>query len=231
MNNTSYFGDEFQKFAIQSQHVNGDALAHHMSQAATISNMTRSVIEERPNNFREIDVFSRLMMERIIFLGSGVDDYVANIINAQLLFLESTDSKKPITLYVNSPGGGVYAGLSIIDTMNYISAPVHTLCAGMAASMGAVILSAGEKGARSALRHSRVMIHQPLGGCRGQASDIQITARQIDILKKELYDILSDASGQTYEQIEKDSDRDYWMIAQEAKEYGLIDEVVKRPVA
>lgn len=231
MNNASYFGDEFQKFAIQSKHVNGDALAHHMTQANGITNMTRSVIEERPNNFREIDVFSRLMMERIIFLGSGVDDYIANIINAQLLFLESVDSKKPITLYINSPGGGVYAGLSIIDTMNYISAPVHTLCAGMAASMGAVILSAGEKGFRAALRHSRVMIHQPLGGCRGQASDIQITARQIDILKKELYDILSEASGQPYEQIEKDSDRDYWMIAQEAKEYGLIDEVMKRPVA
>lgn len=226
MINNSYFGDEFQKFAIQSKHVNGDALAHHMAQAGSISNMTRSVIEERPNNFREIDVFSRLMMDRIIFLGSGVDDYIANIINAQLLFLESVDSKQPITLYINSPGGGVYAGLSIIDTMNYISAPVQTLCAGMAASMGAVILAAGEKKSRAALRHSRVMIHQPSGAARGQSSDIEITHREITKLKKELYTILSDCSGQTYEKVEHDADRDYWMIAQEAKDYGLIDEVM-----
>lgn len=226
MNNNSYIGNEFQKFAIKSKHVNRDALSHHMAKAGSISNMTRSVIEERPNNFREIDVFSRLMMDRIIFIGSGIDDHIANIINAQLLFLESVDSKQPITLYINSPGGGVYAGLSIVDTMNYISAPVQTLCAGMAASMGAVILAAGEKNSRAALRHSRVMIHQPSGAAGGQSSDIEITHREIMKIKKELYVILSDCSGQTYEKVEHDADRDYWMTAQEAKDYGLIDEVM-----
>ena len=175
-----------------------------------------------------MDVFSRLMMDRIIFLGTGINDYVSNIIQAQLLFLESVDSKKDIQIYLNSPGGGVYAGLGIYDTMQYISPDVATICTGMAASMGAVLLCAGADGKRTALPHSRVMIHQPLGGAQGQASDIEITAREILKLKKELYDIIAKHSGQKYEKVENDSDRDYWMIAAEAKEYGMIDEVLVR---
>ncbi|MBS9525953.1 ATP-dependent Clp protease proteolytic subunit [Litoribacter ruber] len=190
--------------------------------------MTRSVIEERPTNFREIDVFSRLIMDRIIFLGTQVDDHIANIITAQLLFLESVDAKKDILLYINSPGGSVYAGLGIYDTMQYIAPEVGTICTGLAASMGAVLLAGGAAGKRSALPHSRVMIHQPLGGAQGQASDIEITARQILILKQELYEILALHSGKDIEEIEKHSDRDYWMRAPEAQEYGLIDEVLVR---
>jgi ATP-dependent Clp protease protease subunit len=167
-------------------------------------------------------------MDRIIFLGMGVDDNIANIITAQLLFLESVDAKKDIQIYLNSPGGGVYAGLGIYDTMQYIQPDVATICTGMAASMGAVLLCAGAKGKRSALPHSRVMIHQPLGGAQGQASDIEITAREIQKLKKELYDIISTHSGQDYDKVWADSDRDYWMIADEAKEYGMIDEVLNR---
>ncbi|MCB0541419.1 MAG: ATP-dependent Clp protease proteolytic subunit [Bacteroidetes bacterium] len=175
-----------------------------------------------------MDVFSRLMMDRIIFLGVPIYDDVANIITAQLLFLESLDAKTDIQIYINSPGGGVYAGLGIYDTMQYINPDVATICTGMAASMGAVLLTAGTKGKRTALKHSRVMIHQPLGGAGGKASDVQITINEMRKLKKELYDILSEHSGQPYEKIEKDSDRDYWMRAEEAKEYGLIDEVLIR---
>jgi len=175
-----------------------------------------------------MDVFSRLMMDRIIFLGTGINDYVANIIQAQLLFLESSDAKRDITIYMTSPGGSVYAGLGIYDTIQYIQPDVAMVCTGMAASMGAVLLCCGTKGKRSALQHARVMIHQPLGGAEGQASDIEITAREIGKLKKELYEIISKHSGKDYDQVWKDSDRDYWMTAQEAKEYGMIDEVLIR---
>ena len=175
-----------------------------------------------------MDVFSRLMMDRIIFLGTAINDQVANIIQAQLLFLESVDAKKDIQIYLNSPGGSVYAGLGIYDTMQYINPDVSTICTGMAASMGAVLLCAGTKGKRSALRHARVMIHQPMGGAEGQASDIEITAREIVKLKKELYDIIANHSGQDFDKVEKDGDRDYWMIAEEAKEYGMIDEVADK---
>ena len=173
-----------------------------------------------------MDVFSRLMMDRIIFLGTGIDDQVANIIQAQLLFLQSVDAKKDIQIYLNSPGGSVYAGLGIYDTMQYITPDVATICTGMAASMGAVLMCAGQKGKRAALKHARVMIHQPLGGADGQASDIEITAREIQKLKKELYDIIANHSGQTYDKVWKDSDRDYWMTAEEAKDYGMIDEIL-----
>jgi ATP-dependent Clp protease protease subunit len=179
-------------------------------------------------NVAIMDVFSRLMKDRIIFMGTGVDDQVANIITAQLLFLESLDAKSDITMYINSPGGSVYAGLGIYDTMQYVNPDVATICTGLAASMGAVLLTAGAAGKRSALPHSRVMIHQPLGGAQGQASDILITAKQIQLLKDELYDILSKHSGKTTKQIEEDADRDYWMIAKEAKAYGLIDEVLEK---
>jgi ATP-dependent Clp protease, protease subunit len=217
--------DEFRKFAIHNQGVSGTAFDQYTNH---IENMTRSVIEERPTNFREIDVFSRLIMDRIIFLGTQVDDHIANIITAQLLFLESVDSKKDILLYINSPGGSVYAGLGIYDTMQYINPEVGTICTGLAASMGAVLLAGGAAGKRSALPHSRVMIHQPLGGAQGQASDIEITARQILILKQELYEILALHSGKDVSEIEKHSDRDYWMRAHEAQTYGLIDEVLVR---
>lgn len=195
---------------------------------SAVEDMTRTVIEERPMPFREVDVFSRLMMDRIIFLGTPIDDYIANIIQAQMLFLESADSTKDIQIYMNSPGGSVYAGLGIYDTMQYINCDVATICVGLAASMGAVLLCAGEKGKRSALPHSRIMIHQPLGGAQGQASDIEITAREIQKLKHELYEIIALHAGKDYETVWKDSDRDYWMIAPEAKEYGMIDEVLER---
>jgi len=175
-----------------------------------------------------MDVFSRLMMDRIIFLGTAIDDHVANIIQAQLLFLESVDASKDISIYINSPGGGVYAGLGMYDTMQFIKPNVATICTGMAASMAAVIMCAGEKGKRSALPHSRIMIHQPLGGAQGQASDIEITAREILKLKGELYEIIAKHSGQSIKKVEKDSDRDYWMKADEAKKYGMIDEILKR---
>jgi ATP-dependent Clp protease protease subunit len=190
--------------------------------------MTPYIIEERPMNMTQMDVFSRLMMDRIIFLGTGINDQVANIINAQLLFLESVDPKKDIQIYMNSPGGSVYAGLGIYDTMQYIRPDVATICTGIAASMGAVLLCAGAEGKRSALKHSRVMIHQPLGGAQGQASDIEITTREILKLKKELYDILALHSKQTFKKVSNDSDRDYWMTASEAKEYGMVDEVLLR---
>ena len=191
--------------------------------------MTRTIIEERQVNFREVDVFSRLMMDRIIFLGTPIDDYIANIIQAQLLFLESVDAKKDIQIYLNTPGGSVYAGLGIYDTMQYISSDVATICTGMAASMGAIILCAGAAGKRTALKHSRVLIHQPMGGAEGQASDIEITAREIQKLKKELYEIIATHSGQSYDKVWKDADRDYWMTSEEAKKYGMIDEVLHKP--
>ena len=215
--------DEFRKYATKHHGINSMHLDTFIE-----SSMTPYIIEERSLNVAQMDVFSRLMMDRIIFLGTGINDHVANIITAQLLFLESVDSKKDIQIYLNSPGGGVYAGLGIYDTMQYIQPDVATICTGMAASMGAVLLCAGAEGKRSALPHSRVMIHQPLGGAQGQASDIEITAREIQKLKKELYDIISTHSGQDFDKVHADSDRDYWMIAEEAKEYGMIDEVLIR---
>ena len=215
--------EEFRKYAIHNQGVSGTAFDQYTQQ---IENMTRSVIEERPQNFREIDVFSRLIMDRIIFLGTGIDDHVANIIVAQLLFLESVDSKKDILLYVNSPGGSVTAGLGIYDTMQYINPDVATICTGIAASMGAVLLAGGAKEKRSALKHSRVMIHQPSGGMQGQSRDMEISLKLILSMRQELYQILADHTGKTFEEIEKDSDRDYWLRAEEAKEYGLIDEIL-----
>jgi ATP-dependent Clp protease protease subunit len=190
--------------------------------------LTPNIIEERPMNIAIFDVFSRLMMDRIIFLGTGINDQVANIIQAQLLFLESTDSSKDIQIYINSPGGGVYAGLGIYDTMQLIKPNVATICTGMAASMGAVLLCAGEKGKRSGLTHSRVMIHQPLGGAQGQASDIEITAKEIITLKEELYKIISKHTGQDYKKVYADSDRDYWMKSDKAIEYGMIDEILTK---
>lgn len=225
--------DEFRKYAVKGQGLNGLAVDQYLNHVegiarTQVNNMTRTVIEERPTNFREIDVFSRLIMDRIIFLGMAIDDVVANVVTAQLLFLESTDSKKDILVYINSPGGSVYAGLGIYDTMQFVSPDVVTICTGLAASMGAVLLAGGAAKKRSALEHSRVMIHQPLGGAQGQASDIEITAKQILILKQELYEILSKHSGKAVEDIEKHADRDYWMKADAAKEYGLIDEVLVR---
>jgi len=215
---------EFEKYATGHRGISSLYIEDY------VKNLTPYIIEERQLNVAQMDVFSRLMMDRIIFLGTGIDDQVANIIQAQLLFLESVDPKKDIQIYLNSPGGSVYAGLGIYDTMQYISPDVATICTGMAASMGAVLLCAGEKGKRTALKHSRVMIHQPLGGAQGQASDIEITAREILKLKKELYEIISLHSGQDYDKVSEDSDRDYWMRAEEAKEYGMIDEVlVKNP--
>lgn len=217
--------DEFRKFAVKGQGINGNTFDSYTNH---VENMTRSVIEERPTRFAEIDVFSRLIMDRIIFLGMQVDENISNIITAQLLFLESTDPKKDIVLYINSPGGSVYAGLGIYDTMHFINPDVATICTGMAASMGAVLLAGGAENKRSALPHSRIMIHQPSGGMQGQSRDMEITMKQMLELRKDLYDILASHSGKTYKQIEKDSDRDYWMRAAEAKEYGLIDEVLTK---
>jgi ATP-dependent Clp protease protease subunit len=219
--------DEFRKYAVHGRGISGNAFDQYTTH---VENMTRSVIEERPTNFREIDVFSRLIMDRIIFLGTQVDDFIANIITAQLLFLESTDPKKDVLLYINSPGGSVTAGLGIYDTMQYINPDVATICTGIAASMGAVLLAGGAKDKRSALQHSRVMIHQPSGGMQGQSKDMEISLKLILSMKQELYQILADHSGKTYDEIERDSDRDYWMRAPEAKEYGLIDEVLVRKI-
>jgi ATP-dependent Clp protease protease subunit len=205
--------------------MNSLALEQYMAQNSYIS---PSILEERQLNVTQMDVFSRLMMDRIIFLGTPIDDYVANVIQAQLLFLDTSDPGKDISIYLNSPGGSVHAGLGIYDTMQYISSDVATICTGMAASMAAVLLVAGEKGKRSALQHSRVMIHQPMGGMQGQASDMEINYKQIMLLRDELYQIISDHSGQSFEKIMKDSDRDYWMTSAEALEYGMIDQVLKR---
>jgi ATP-dependent Clp protease protease subunit len=219
-------GREFQKYA--QKHIGISSLNLHRFDSIFTNSLTPYIIEERQLNVASMDVFSRLMMDRIIFLGTPIDDYIANIVQAQLLFLESADPRKDIQIYFNTPGGSVHAGLGIYDTMQYISSDVATICTGMAASMGAVLLTAGSKGKRSALKHSRVMIHQPMGGAQGQASDIEITAREIMKLKKELYDIIALHSGKTYKVVEKDADRDYWMTSEEAKEYGMIDEVLVR---
>jgi ATP-dependent Clp protease, protease subunit len=218
--------NDFRKFATGHLNMNGTALDSYMK--ITSSYISPTIIEERQMNVAQMDVFSRLMMDRIIFLGTQVDDYTANVVQAQLLYLDSSDPGKDISLYLNSPGGSVYDGLGIYDTMQFISSDVSTICTGMAASMASVLLVAGAKGKRFALKHSRVMIHQPMGGAQGQASDIEITAREIQKMKRELYEIIAEHSGKTYEQIEKDSDRDYWMTANEAKEYGMIDEVMIR---
>ena len=193
-----------------------------------LESVTPYIIEERQLNVAQMDVFSRLMMDRIIFLGTGINDQVANIIQAQLLFLESADSKKDIQVYLNSPGGSVYAGLGIYDTMQYINPDVATICTGMAASMGAVLLCAGAAGKRTALPHSRVMIHQPMAGTQGQASDMEIAVKEVLKMKKELYEIIANHSGQDFKRVEEDSDRDYWMSAKEAKDYGMIDEVLAK---
>jgi ATP-dependent Clp protease protease subunit len=218
--------NDFRKYATKHLGLNSLALDKYMD--VTSSYISPTIIEERQLNVAQMDVFSRLMMDRIIFLGTQIDDYTANVIQAQLLYLDSADPGKDISIYLNSPGGSVYAGLGIYDTMQFISSDVATICTGMAASMAAVLLTAGAKGKRSALQHSRVMIHQPMGGAQGQASDIEITAREIQKLKKELYTIIADHSGNPFERIEKDSDRDYWMTSLEAKEYGMIDEVLVR---
>lgn len=223
---------EFQKYATKQLGIGSlklhDYQAMYSRGISSDSYISPTIIEERQLNVAQMDVFSRLMMDRIIFLGTGINDYVSNIIQAQLLFLESLDSEKDIQIYLNSPGGGVYAGLGIYDTMQYVKPDIAMICTGMAASMGAVLLCAGTKGKRTALTHSRVMIHQPSGGADGQASDIMIVAKEIQLLKNELYQIMSDHSGKPFDQIEKDSDRDYWMTAKEAKEYGMIDEILIR---
>ncbi|WP_373518838.1 ATP-dependent Clp endopeptidase proteolytic subunit ClpP [Pricia sp.] len=221
------YGKEFKNYATKHQGINSmyyDKIVESMHPVG----LTPNIIEERQMNAVAMDVFSRLMMDRIIFLGTGINDQVANIVQAQLLFLESTDAAKDIQIYINSPGGSVYAGLGIYDTMQFIKPDVATICTGMAASMGAVLLCAGEKGKRSGLTHSRVMIHQPMGGGQGQASDIEITAREILTLKEELYNIIAKHSGQTIEKVNDDSDRDYWMKADKAKEYGMIDDILAR---
>jgi ATP-dependent Clp protease protease subunit len=223
--------NEFDKYAVKHLGISSLSLHRFHSASGSVPMMdyiTPTIVEERPLNVATMDVFSRLMMDRIIFLGVPIYDDVANIIQAQLLFLESTDAKRDVQIYINSPGGSVYAGLGIYDTMQYVNPDVATICTGMAASMAAILLCAGKKGKRSALKHSRVMIHQPLGGVQGQATDIEITAREILKLKDELYQILADHTGQAKEKVNKDADRDYWMIASEAKEYGMVDEVLSK---
>ncbi|MBO4977264.1 MAG: ATP-dependent Clp endopeptidase proteolytic subunit ClpP [Muribaculaceae bacterium] len=228
MNNT-----DFRKFATGHLGMNGLALDQYSRQISSMatpvaSYISPTIIEERQLNVAQMDVFSRLMMDRIIFLGTEVNDYTANVIQAQLLYLDSAEPGKDVSIYINSPGGSVYAGLGIYDTMEYISSDVTTICTGIAASMAAVLLVAGEKGKRFALKHSRVMIHQPMGGAQGQASDMEITVREIKKLKAELYNIIATHSGQPLEKVERDSDRDYWMTAEEALEYGMIDKVLTK---
>lgn len=216
-------GKEFRKYATKHKGINGDLVDHYID-----ASLTPYIIEERQLNVAQMDVFSRLMMDRIIFLGTGVNDQMANVIQAQLLFLESVDAKKDIQIYLNSPGGSVYAGLGIYDTMQYINPDVATICTGMAASMGAVLLCAGEKGKRTALKHSRIMIHQPMSGTQGQVSDMEIALKETVKVRDELYNILAHHTGKSFEEISKDSDRDFWMSSEEAKEYGMIDEVLLR---
>jgi len=218
--------DDFGKYANSKHGIS--SLNMHRYTSTQNSYISPTIIEERQLNVASMDVFSRLMMDRIIFLGLPIDDHVANIIQAQLLYLDSSDPGKDIQIYFNTPGGSVHAGLGIYDTMQYISADIATICTGMAASMGAVLLTAGEKGKRSALKHSRIMIHQPVGGAEGQASDIEITVREIVKIKRELYEIIALHSGNTVKKVEKDSDRDYWMTSQEAKDYGMIDEILQK---
>jgi len=222
----AYHNDEFRKYAVKHRGISSTTLDKYTSIYG--SYISPTIIEERQLNVATMDVFSRLMMDRIIFLGVTIDDYVANIIQAQLLFLESVDSRKDIQIYLNTPGGSVYAGLGIYDTMQYIMPDVATICTGMAASMGAVLLCAGKDGKRTALTHSRILIHQPMGGAEGQATDIEIVSKEIQKLKKELYEIIASHSKQKYDKIWKDADRDYWMTAEEAKNYGMIDEILNR---
>ena len=231
-NKTKYLNAEFKKFARLDKNIHDydfknyqDSLKSYNKTYNSFTNMTSTVIEERDTRFREIDVFSRLILDRIIFLGSEVNSTISNIIVAQLLFLESIDKNSPISIYINSPGGEIYSGLSIYDTMQFISPEIVTVCTGLGASMAAVLLSGGSKGKRFALRHSRIMIHQPLGGAKGQASDMEINLKQILDLKKELYEILAYHTGKSFKEIEKDSDRDYWMTSEEAKNYGIIDDI------
>jgi ATP-dependent Clp protease, protease subunit len=225
--------NEFRKYATKHLNVNGATIDDYnrkeSSKLDRTHNVTPYIIEERQLNVAQMDVFSRLMMDRIIFLGTGIDSQVANIVQAQLLFLESVDPKRDVQIFINSPGGSVYAGLGMYDTMQYIAPDVATICTGMAASMGAVLMCAGVKGKRSALPHSRVMIHQPSGGSEGQSRDMEITMKEMIKLRNELYTIIAHHSGQTFERVEADSDRDYWMIAEEAKAYGMVDEVLSRP--
>jgi ATP-dependent Clp protease protease subunit len=216
---------EFRKFAVKGQGISGLAFDQYID---TVTNLTPNIIEERRMNVAIMDVFSRLMVDRIIFLGTGIDDYVGNIVTAQLLFLESVDAKKDILLYINSPGGSVYAGMGIYDTMQYVKPDIVTICTGLAASMGSILLSAGANGKRSALQHARIMIHQPSGGVGGQASDIEISAKQILTLRRELYEVLAHHTGKSVEKIEQDASRDFWLKATDAREYGLIDEVLVR---
>ncbi len=218
--------NDFRKYAIKHSGISSLKFDNYTS--IWSSYISPTIIEERQLNVAQMDVFSRLMMDRIIFLGLPIDDYVANIIQAQLLYLDSADPGKDIQIYFNTPGGSVHAGLGIYDTMQFISCDVATICTGMAASMGAVLLCAGKKGKRSALKHSRIMIHQPMGGAQGQAADIEITAREILKLRTELYTIIADHTGNPLDKVEKDSDRDYWMTSKEAKEYGMIDEILER---
>ena len=218
------YGKEFQKFAVKHKGISSNTLDGYIKH--NVTNLTPNIIEERPMNIAVMDVYSRLMMDRIIFLGYPVSDEVANIITAQLLFLESTDRTRDIQLYINSPGGSVYAGLGLYDTMQFINPDIATICTGMAASMAAVLMAAGAHGKRTALKHSRIMMHQPSAGAMGQASDVEITVNEVRKVKQELYEILSHHTGQTIEKVAKDSGRDYWMTAPEAKEYGLVDEVL-----
>lgn len=223
--------NEFKKFAVHHLGMSSTTLEgyeQYLQRQAGITSMTPNIVEERQMRATVIDVFSRLMADRIVFLGTPVDDYIANVITAQLLFLESADPRKDVIMYINSPGGSVYAGLGVYDTMQYINPDVATICTGLAASMAAVLLCAGANKKRTGLPHSRIMIHQPMSGMQGQASDMEISLRQTLEVKKDLYNILSKHSGQKFEKIEKDSDRDYWMRAAEAKEYGLLDEVLER---
>lgn len=215
---------EFRKYAVKHRGINSLAFDEYQSQS--VKALTPYIIEERPLNVASMDVFSRLMMDRIIFLGEPINDYVANIVTAQLLFLESTDRSRDVQMYINSPGGAVYAGLGVYDTMQVIGPDVATICTGIAASMATILMCAGVKGKRTALKHARIMMHQPSGAIGGQASDVEITAREIKRVKKELYEIIANHSGQDYDKVAKDSDRDFWMLAEEAKAYGLVDEVL-----
>jgi ATP-dependent Clp protease protease subunit len=221
-----HIGEEFRNYAVNHMGMSGTTVDDYVKH--NVQNMTPNIIEERPMRFAAIDVFSRLIMDRIIFVGTCIDDRVANVVVAQLLFLESVDAKKDVLMYINSPGGSVYAGLGMYDTMQYIRPDVATICTSLAASMGSVLLAGGAAGKRTALPHARVMIHQPSGGMQGQSSDMEITVRQIVELRKELYEIYVKHTGKAYEEIDRDSNRDYWMKAEEAKAYGLIDEVLTR---
>jgi len=218
------FGKEFQKYAVKHQGISSNTLDSYLKH--NITSLTPYIIEERPLNVASMDVFSRLMMDRIIFMGEPVNDYVANIVTAQLLFLDSTDRSRDIQMYINSPGGSVYAGLGIYDTMQFVTPDIATICTGIAASMSAILMCAGVKGKRSALKHSRIMLHQPSGAIGGQATDIEITAREIKKIKQELYTIIASHTGKPVDQVTVDCDRDFWMSAEESKEYGLVDEVL-----